>query len=364
MYKNLLKFIIYSLVALTLFSCTTLQQDIAITSLSDEQNPEILEIEKEVVKIEAESILFPANDYSTKANILIKKLETFQSDINLQSATQAKLFALQGRLYLILKKQTNAEDLYKKAEFTYKGEIFTIILGSRLGIIKNLENEKIAKTDQPFLVLEEGINFYHKNEYLQAVAKFDEAFISLDDFYIINYTPLRNKAWELKNISSQTESNEAAILKKENITIAEMITLTQQTTNLLFKFTASKKYTTDTLVKDIISCGLLNPSNTYTQKTLDEITPNTILTRVIAARFLWNLFLNKNNLSNQTTKYVEQFTTLGFSPIQDLTLDSPDFDAILGCIENEILTLPDGINFYPEEPISGIDFSTSLNHIK
>ena len=48
---------------------------------------------------------------------------------------------------------------------SYNKDIIFRIVGFNI----DSKNEKIAKTDQPFLVLEEGINFYHKNEYLQAV---------------------------------------------------------------------------------------------------------------------------------------------------------------------------------------------------
>jgi len=35
-------------------------------------------------------------------------------------------------------------------------------------------------------------------------------------------------------------------------------------------------------------------------------------------------------------------------------MDSSDFDAVLGCVENELMTLRDGVNFYPEGKVSAL----------
>ena len=52
------------------------------------------------------------------------------------------------------------------------------------------------------------------------------------------------------------------------------------------------------------------------------------------------------------------------SPIPDVPLASPDFDAVLGSVENELMTLRDGVNFYPEEKVSGAEFNASLTKIR
>jgi hypothetical protein len=52
------------------------------------------------------------------------------------------------------------------------------------------------------------------------------------------------------------------------------------------------------------------------------------------------------------------------SPVQDVEIDSPDFDAVLGCIELEFMNLTDGINFEGENSVSGIEFSESIKKIK
>jgi hypothetical protein len=51
------------------------------------------------------------------------------------------------------------------------------------------------------------------------------------------------------------------------------------------------------------------------------------------------------------------------SPIADIPPLSPFFDSILGCVETELISLPDGRNFKPEEPIRGSEFLSALKKI-
>lgn len=357
------KYVLFFLVLLTFscFSCMTLQQDVAV-SIEEELSPEIIQIEQELAFMHAEYILDGKKPTIEKADALIKKINTLLGDINLQSAPQARLKTFQGYLCFITNRVATAKVYYQQAITTYKGEVHSVILGSRLGIIKDLSSQKVAKNDQALLTLELAIQLYQKQEYMQAVAKFDEAFISLESFYQEAFSSIRNEAWRLRNISSQTDISEADILKKDSITVLEMIKLTQQTTDYLFNLTASKKYSDANLVKHIISCGMLDAKNSN-NNTSEKITKDTIATRIIAARFLWNIYTNKMAGTNLTS-YHKQFSEAGFSPIEDLPLTSEDFDAVLGCIEKEIMELPDGINFYPNRNISGMDFNLSLKRIK
>ncbi|MDR1178121.1 MAG: hypothetical protein LBK64_04770, partial [Spirochaetaceae bacterium] len=52
------------------------------------------------------------------------------------------------------------------------------------------------------------------------------------------------------------------------------------------------------------------------------------------------------------------------SPIPDVPLDSVFFDAVLGCIEREIMALPDGRNFQGSESIRGAAFYDMLKKVQ
>ena len=44
------------------------------------------------------------------------------------------------------------------------------------------------------------------------------------------------------------------------------------------------------------------------------------------------------------------------SPIPDVDISNPDFDAVLGTVENEIIDLPDGINFQPDADVTAMEY--------
>ena len=69
----------------------------------------------------------------------------------------------------------------------------------------------------------------------------------------------------------------------------------------------------------------------------------------------------QNNLGTSPT-YSRQFATMG-SPVPDVPITSPDFDAIIGCIEKEIMDLPNGIEFNPKASFNPLDLTKSLKKI-
>lgn len=361
MKKKFTWFAIFGFLLICLFSCSTLQEDVEVYMASEEQAPEIRAIEQELVFLEVSYLLDSTSISSSQTDEIIKKLDKLLGNVNLQTASQAKLLAFQGRLFLISNRPSLAKEYYQQSLSTYQGEVQNIILGNRLGLIEDLSTQKVAKSQMPYLILEMAIDAYKTEDYLQAIAKFDEAFISLDDFYREAYETLRNEAWKLRNISSDLGSREVNVLKQNSMTIGQMLSFIQNSTDVLFRFTGSKKYSEEGLFKQLLNTQLLYPLNGEKEESL--LSKDEVLSRRYAARFLWNLYLEKNGGSGNIN-YAEQFAKMGFSPILDLPLTSPDFDAILGCVEKEFLDLPDGENFFPEEAMNPMDFSESINKIK
>ena len=52
------------------------------------------------------------------------------------------------------------------------------------------------------------------------------------------------------------------------------------------------------------------------------------------------------------------------SPVKDVAVDDEDFDAILGCVEFELMELVDGENFRPDDPVSGMSLEKSLSKLE
>ncbi|MBR1722305.1 MAG: hypothetical protein IJ727_07485 [Treponema sp.] len=348
--------------AFTFMSCVSMQEDVYIDSFSE--NSAVTVFEKRFSYLDAafydES---QKNKQSQKdAEELIGDIEEALKDVSIKKAVEARMNAIAGCVAYDVGNKSLAKKFLESSVEAYKGDVRSLILASRLGIEKDLIAVSEAVSDKSLINLELAIVNYSKGNYVLAVAKFDEAFLSLDAFYREAYGILRNKSWKLRNVAD-SQSSISDILSLDSITVMQMIVLTNQNPDLLFNYTSGKAVSEKELFNKIAGSGLLNPVS----KPLDEssaLTRSSIVTRLVAARFLWNLYNHRQNTTQLATKYSESYKNKKRSPILDVKLDSPDFDAVLGCVENEIMHLEDGIEFGAEKEISGSEFDESVKKIK
>ena len=344
----------------SLFSCATMQDDMALDSISG--NAEISAFEMRFSEIdsayfEADEALKDKN-LVRKAEVLLSELEKTSENPALKKAFLARVYALSGCLAFDMGKKSLAKKHYESSVEAFKGDARALILARRLGIEKNFDEKTKQFSDKSLLILEKALVHYSGCNYEKALASFDEAFLSLEPFYRQSYGKLRDKSWQLRSVSG-----EKGLVSLEKLSVLQMILLTNQNPDLLYTYTAGKELSEKDLYKKIAGSGLLNPVS----QPLDAenaVTKETSVTRLIAARFLWNLYNQRRNTPQLVTKYSEAYKNKKRSPILDVKLDSPDFDAVLGCVENEIMHLEDGIEFGAEKEVSGIEFNESLGKIK
>ena len=67
--------ILFGLLILSLFSCSTLQKDVEVYTTFEEKTPEIMEAEKELVFLEVENLLKPNSVTAEQADKIIKKID-------------------------------------------------------------------------------------------------------------------------------------------------------------------------------------------------------------------------------------------------------------------------------------------------
>ena len=346
-------------VLLVFFSCASMQDDVYIDNFS--VSSEISDFEKRFSEIDAKFI--EGNLENQAAKILISDIENALKDVSLNKSTVARLNAIAGTVALELGNKGEAKRFYESSLEAFKGDPRTLILASRLGLEKNFEDKKKLFSDKSLLTLESALNYYSEMEYAKALADFDEAFLSLDSFYRLSYGPLRDKSWELRNLEKNSDKRDSELLALKNLTVMQMLLITNRNPDLLYNYTIGKNLSDKELFVKIAGSGLLNPAS----KPLDSenaVSKDSLVTRIVAARFLWNLYNQKKNTPNEITKYSERYKNKKRSPVPDVKLDSPDFDAVLGCVENEIMHLEDGIEFGSEKEVSGIQFDESLKKIE
>ena len=369
MKKNIFVIFICCLILVVNFSCTSFQQDVMISSVDSEKNQVFEEIESAVATLDSS---FCLGEKITNQNKLADETEK-QIDILLlengfSKEAQSRLWALKGLLKFIEGKKIEANKCFEVSKTLYKGEVFTTILGSRLGLINLNDDEKIKIADKKILLLEKAISNFKNKNYIEAVANFDEAFISLPGYYHYAFSKVRNRAWELRKLNTETENSNSNLLQVSEITVGQMLMIAQSNSNLLTNYNDGKILSENDLYKKIISNGLLNPANEFMQEekinSKNKISRTEKLNRLLCARFLWNLYNGNKNTKNDLSKYSVMFANTKETPVPDVEIDSPDFDAVLGCIELEFMNLTDGINFEGEKKVSGIEFSESLKKLK
>ncbi|MBQ0003968.1 MAG: hypothetical protein KBT21_10595 [Treponema sp.] len=348
-------------------SCSTLQQDVIVTTDQNSELNEISNFEFRLVHLDS--------DYSYNENPapqeleqkneacdkLIKDINELLNKKDLILSVKARLYAILGRTYLIKNNSAKAKEYLQLSDKAYKGDIQTLILSHRLGLTQDLANATFVSQDKPLVLIEEAIDFYKSKEYMFAVAKFDEAFINAESYYKDSYKELRDKSWELRTIKET--SPVSAYLAKKELTIGQMMMITQSIPSVLYPYTAGNEFSENQLFRKLVQKGLITsvpktepPAKTYSY---------TILTRTLEARFLWNLYCNKKNKPALRTRYSTAYSEPGMtSPVSDVKISSEDFDAIIGCIEYGLMDLPDGENFNPEGTVSGIEFEKNIKKLE
>ena len=369
MKKNIIDVLICCLIIVFCFSCTSLQQDVMVSSVASENIEEFEEIESSVATLDASFCLGERISSQTKlADETEKQIDILLLESGLEKEAQSRLWALKGIIKFIEGKKIEANKCFEVSKNLYKGEVFTNVLGSRLGLINLNDDEKIKIADKKILLLEKAISNFKNKNYIESVANFDEAFISLPGYYQYAYSKVRNRAWELRKLNTEKENSNTNLLQVSEITVGQMLMITQSNSNLLNSYNDGKILSENELYKKIISDGLLNSATEFMNgevpSSKNKISRTEKLNRLLCARFLWNLYNGNKNTKAQLSKYSVMFAGMDDSPVPDVEINSPDFDAVLGCIELEFMNLTDGINFEGEKSVSGIEFSESIKKVK
>ena len=356
-----LTIIVFAAVSIFFVSCMTFQKDVLVSSDETADGGFSLSMQARLAPLDA--AFFGGDDAVNSAADRAHVISEIQKRLavpELEKRTASRLYALQGRAYFIGGNSSEAKKCYEQAVRRYRDDSEAIVLGHRLGIV-NLKEALSLRSGDGVLVLESALDAYKAGRYDEAAGLFDTAFLLLAPFYKSAYSPLREKAWRLKDAVSDDKAL-AKFLPLESISLLQMIEITQASTQLLDIYTGGKKYGGERLFTVARSAGLLKSvSGTSDDR---ELRSSTQANRILCARFLWNLRTAAGKNPNPA-RYSERYRArMLASPVPDVPIDSPDFDAVLGSVENELMTLRDGVNFYPEGNVSGAEFNASVVKIR
>ena len=353
-------------------SCHSVQKDLLISSIDEAAMADLLTLEETIVNLEAA----PARNALAEARRTINSL-TGVPDADFQ----ALLAAWSGRLYLLEGRTGEAQRELKKSQTLAPGNWPSVILESRLetDMHKRLSLVDDAIGLEDFtgvnwggpgeLQIEKGRLLLALNRFPEAVASFDLAFSLLEDkpYYRENYKAARDRAWELRNLEEGAGRRTMDIAGQEGISWRDLVEITKTETDLLRFLTAGRDWSNDEIFRRLLERSFIPATQNININEWPETSPRpdeTVL-RSGAAWFLWRL--NAENRANRAllSRYSSRYANApnARSPIGDLPLLSPFFDSILGCVESEFMSLPDGRNFFPEEKVRGSAYLAMLKKL-
>jgi tetratricopeptide (TPR) repeat protein len=350
-------------------------KDISINSSRSQSEQKFTELETVIVPLEALGPNEARNRISdiTAARQLIVHME---KEASIDTDFSAKLMAWSGRLAILEGRYSEAQRLYRQSSASSPGNIPSVILSIRLegDPLKRMEiiEKELALLNQRSpgigeLNIEKGRALLELNRFLESAGAFDIAFSSrLEKIYNESYAADRNRAWEMRN-SSGVAAGSLGLLGRESISWNDCINLTKNETQLLRFITGGRNLTDAELFNRLIDRAFVPFAQdiTMTQWPNEKPKVNETVTRAGAAWYIWHLYAETRADRGLLSRYSARYATGANprSPIADVPHLSPYFDSILGCVEREFMSLPDGRNFQPVLPMRGTELLSALKKI-
>jgi tetratricopeptide (TPR) repeat protein len=274
--------------------------------------------------------------------------------------TQARVGALRAEAALLAGERSAARSLAEaagKLSDTAEGNWLVLAeleadAARRLAIIETglARAEKRSR-----LLCERGRELLKAGRYAEAAQDLDEGLRALDPAWRALYGADRERALSLAQAAREAGSA-AAIGPPEALegplTMRAMVERAFRETRLLSSLSANPSPAYAAALPSLRSAGLL----------LDPAAgPDALVTRRTVAFFLWGLVARTERDPGLLTRYRKRYS---FSPVPDVAVEEPWFDAALGVVEREIMDLPDGINFRPDGEVSGLEYLSILQRLQ
>jgi hypothetical protein len=155
--------------------------------------------------------------------------------------------------------------------------------------------------------------------------------------------------------------------RQGEITWRDLIEITRSETELLRFITAGRDWPAETIFNQLLERSFIPITQNAVLTTWPYSNPSSgeIVLRSGTAWFLWHIHAENRANRGLLTRYSSRFanTPNARSPVQDLPIASPFIDSVLGCVESEFMSLPDGRNFLPGEPVKGSEYLTMVKKL-
>ena len=324
-------------------SCASVQRDVLYDAPAGAELRELEGLELALVRLRAKPE--QAAYLETRAAVE-SRLGSATSD----PAYRARLLALAAEAALQAGRRTEAAQRLAEAKAANPGDELSAVVSSRLARTNQQRLEELEASllvaDGSFRIRAElGAALADLGRHREAVAAFDAALPYLPDDYRVLYGERRDRSFALRDADARQASSSAAHLTRERLSALGMAVLSQNETAALDTITGGTNWDPNLLFNRLKALGW------YLDPAVAAATP---MSRKDAAFFLWNLMARGRR--EMLTRYSLRYAARGAGPVPDLPYGSAYFDAALGVVEENVMSLPDGRNFRPDDPVAGLDF--------
>jgi len=339
-------------VVLALASCQTVPQDRQAASGGEEDLLKLDAVELQLLDLRLTPD--PAGLASVRA-----ELQRSADRIGASRLYQARTAGLQGQAALLAGDPSSARAFADKAvrlsDVEDGGWLVRAALEPDVSKRLALLEVGLARSDRKSrLLCERGEALLRQARYGEAAQDLDEGLRGLDERYRSLYGADLDRALSLAQAQRNAGSSNGAIESEAvegPLTMRAMVERAFTATRLLTTFSAQARPSYESAKASLVAAGLLLQP---------DAPPSSSCARKDVAYFLWRIILHAERNPKLEGQYRKKFTT---SPVPDVPIDSPWFEAVLGVVEREVMDLPDGVHFVPDAAVSGIEYLQMLSRL-
>ena len=300
----------------------------------------------------------------SEMSVLRSELEKTATRMSTSRVLSARVAGLQAQAALQAEDQAAARHFADTAAALSSAEDGAWLVKAALEIDSA---KRLAQLDQGLakagrksrLLCERGEELLRQARYAEAAQDLDEGLRALDERYRALYGQDRDRALALARAvkaSGPTASALSADALQAPLSIRAMVERAFSGTRLLRAFSSKSNPSFEDVRAAIQSAGFLLQSSAPA-----EMSPDAYVTRKEVAFFLWGVLLSAERNPKLAGSYRQKYAT---SPVPDVPVDAPWFEATLGVVEREIMDLPDGVRFQPDGLVTGVEYLQMLTRMQ
>ncbi len=352
---------VVAVILVFLVGCSSLQEDIYVDTADELQFQELSEMEESLVALRLrvqENGGRPDSTASAELEALRKHGDNLALGKSLNRQYSARLEALRGLEAWISGDKRRAGRHLEAANQVWELDELSMLLEALLieddtAKLAFLEDRLTAVEGLLRLQSEQANVLFSMGRFGEAVAAWDSVLPKLPESYQMLFSDQREKAWALKNSDSGIGGQSVSLISDGPLPISGMVEVTRLESDLLTGIDDGRDVDKNRLFEFLVDAGYL----------LSPVQAEANTRRRDAAYFLWQLLVRKENDPAMVNRFSTRFAGRR-SPVPDLEVNHPWFDAALGCVQTEVMSLPDGLNFYPNDLATGIEFIAWLEAVK